>query len=83
MNAGTIRGGTNVFNLDALLKLSDMRGAALLKLSDMCGADRKTTLMHFVVQEMERSQGPKALEKLGGIEGKVFRNGNIICFRVK
>ena len=71
MNAGTIRGGTNVLRLDALLKLSDMRGA-----------DRKTTLMHFVVQEMERSQGPKASDKLSG-KGKVFRNGNIICFRVK
>jgi hypothetical protein len=57
MNAGTIRGGTNVLRLDALLKLSDMRGA-----------DRKTTLVHFVVQEMERSQGPKASDKLSGIE---------------
>jgi hypothetical protein len=45
MNAGTIRGGTNVFRPDALFKLSDMRGA-----------DRETTLVHFAVQEMERSQ---------------------------
>jgi hypothetical protein len=51
MNAGTIRGGTNVF-----------------RLLDMCGVDRETTIVPFAVQEMERSQGPKASDKLNGIE---------------
>ena len=55
MNVGTIRGGASAFRLDALLKLSDIRGA-----------DGKTTLLHFVVQEMVRSQGLKATDKIGG-----------------
>ncbi|WVZ92822.1 hypothetical protein U9M48_038860 [Paspalum notatum var. saurae] len=55
MNVGTIRGGASAFRLDALLKLSDIRGA-----------DGKTTLLHFVVQEMVRSQGLKASDKLSG-----------------
>ncbi|KAJ1268533.1 hypothetical protein BS78_07G142300 [Paspalum vaginatum] len=55
MNVGTIRGGASAFRLDALLKLSDIRGA-----------DGKTTLLHFVVQEMARSQGLKASDKLSG-----------------
>ena len=58
MNVGTIRGGANAFRLDALLKLSDIRGA-----------DGKTTLLHFVVQEMERSQGSKASDKPSGTSG--------------
>jgi hypothetical protein len=58
MNVGTIRGGASAFRLDALLKLSDIRGA-----------DGKTTLLHFVVQEMERLQGSKASDKLSGTSG--------------
>lgn len=53
MNVGTLRGGASAFRLDALLKLADIRGA-----------DGKTTLLHFVVQEMARSKGLKASEKL-------------------
>uniref|UniRef100_A0A0D9X841 Formin-like protein n=1 Tax=Leersia perrieri TaxID=77586 RepID=A0A0D9X841_9ORYZ len=52
MNVGTLRGGASAFKLDALLKLADIRGA-----------DGKTTLLHFVVQEMARSKGLKASEK--------------------
>lgn len=52
MNIGTLRGGASAFRLDALLKLADIRGA-----------DGKTTLLHFVVQEMARSKGSKAAEK--------------------
>ncbi|CAO2188302.1 unnamed protein product [Urochloa humidicola] len=55
MNVGTIRGGASAFKLDTLLKLSDIRGA-----------DGKTTLLHFVVQEMLRSKGLKGSEKIGG-----------------
>ncbi|CAO2206807.1 unnamed protein product [Urochloa humidicola] len=58
MNVGTIRGGASAFKLDALLKLSDIRGA-----------DGKTTLLHFVVQEMVRSQGSKASDKIHGTTG--------------
>ncbi|XP_037478092.1 formin-like protein 2 [Triticum dicoccoides] len=45
MNVGTARGGAMAFKLDTLLKLADVKGA-----------DGKTTLLHFVVQEMTRSQ---------------------------
>ncbi|MCL7031925.1 hypothetical protein MKW94_023132 [Papaver nudicaule] len=48
MNVGTIRGGARAFKLDALLKLADVKGT-----------DGKTTLLHFVVQEMIRSEGIK------------------------
>lgn len=49
MNDGTYRGGAQAFKLDTLLKLSDVKGA-----------DGKTTLLHFVVQEIIRSEGVKA-----------------------
>lgn len=49
MNVGTARGGAMAFKLDTLLKLADVKGA-----------DGKTTLLHFVVQEMIRSQKPRA-----------------------
>ncbi|KAJ1277990.1 hypothetical protein BS78_04G045700 [Paspalum vaginatum] len=46
LNDGTFRGGASAFKLDTLLKLSDVKGA-----------DGKTTLLHFVVQEIIRSEG--------------------------
>lgn len=46
MNDGTYRGGAQAFKLDTLLKLSDVKGT-----------DGKTTLLHFVVQEIIRSEG--------------------------
>ncbi|KAK4484412.1 hypothetical protein RD792_006991 [Penstemon davidsonii] len=49
MNDGTFRGGAQAFKLDTLLKLSDVRGT-----------DGKTTLLHFVVQEIIRSEGVRA-----------------------
>ncbi|PIA44457.1 hypothetical protein AQUCO_01700214v1 [Aquilegia coerulea] len=51
MNVGTIRGGARAFKLDALLKLADIKGT-----------DGKTTLLHFVVQEMIRSEGIRESE---------------------
>lgn len=45
MNVGTNRGQARAFKLDTLLKLADVKGA-----------DGKTTLLHFVVQEMVRSE---------------------------
>ena len=49
MNDGTFRGGAQAFKLDTLLKLSDVKGI-----------DGKTTLLHFVVQEIIRSEGVRA-----------------------
>lgn len=49
MNDGTYRGGAQAFKLDTLLKLADVKGT-----------DGKTTLLHFVVQEIIRSEGIRA-----------------------
>lgn len=45
MNVGTNRGDAKSFKLDTLLKLVDIKGT-----------DGKTTLLHFVVQEIIRSE---------------------------
>ncbi|KAL1346070.1 uncharacterized protein [Arachis hypogaea] len=50
MNDGTFRGGAQAFKLDTLLKLSDVKGV-----------DGKTTLLHFVVQEIIRTEGIRAM----------------------
>lgn len=50
MNDGTYRGGAQAFKLNTLLKLSDVKGT-----------DGKTTLLHFVVQEIIRSEGIRAV----------------------
>ncbi|GAB2242602.1 hypothetical protein Droror1_Dr00019377 [Drosera rotundifolia] len=49
MNDGTFRGGAQAFKLDTLLKLSDVKGV-----------DGKTTLLHFVVKEIIRTEGMRA-----------------------
>ncbi|KAL6577008.1 hypothetical protein OROMI_011284 [Orobanche minor] len=46
MNVGTNRGDTRAFKLDTVLKLADVKGA-----------DGKTTLLHFVVEEIIRTEG--------------------------
>jgi len=46
MNDGTNRGKASAIKLDSLLKLADVKSA-----------DGKTTLLHFVVQEIIRSEG--------------------------
>jgi hypothetical protein len=48
MNVGTNRGQAKAFKLDSLLKLADVKGT-----------DGKTTLLHFVVQEIVRSEDAK------------------------
>ncbi|XP_030449412.1 formin-like protein 8 [Syzygium oleosum] len=48
MNAGTSRGNAQAFNLDALRKLSDVKSI-----------DGKTTLLHFVVEQVVRSEGKR------------------------
>ncbi|KAL1833464.1 hypothetical protein ACET3Z_003115 [Daucus carota] len=55
MNVGTTRGGARAFKLDALLKLADVKGT-----------DGKTTLLHFVVQEIVRAEGLKVSESIIG-----------------
>ena len=45
MNVGTNRGKAKAFKLDTLLKLVDVKGV-----------DQKTTLLHFVVMELLRSE---------------------------
>ncbi|KAL8170267.1 hypothetical protein V2J09_022071 [Rumex salicifolius] len=51
MNVGTNRGDAHAFKLDTLLKLVDVKGT-----------DGKTTLLHFVVQEMIRTEGARLCE---------------------
>jgi len=53
MNDGTYRGDAQAFRLDTLLKLSDVKGT-----------DGKTTLLHFVFQEIIRTEGMKAVHAL-------------------
>lgn len=50
MNAGTNRGNAQAFNLVSLRKLSDVKST-----------DGKTTLLHFVVEEVVRSEGKRAV----------------------
>ncbi|XP_062204896.1 formin-like protein 4 [Phragmites australis] len=49
MNVGTNRGQATAFKLDTLLKLADVKGT-----------DGRTTLLHFVVQEIVRSEDAKS-----------------------
>ncbi|KAE8677285.1 hypothetical protein F3Y22_tig00111540pilonHSYRG00145 [Hibiscus syriacus] len=51
MNDGTFRGGAMAFKLDTLLKLADVKGV-----------DGKTTLLHFGVQEIIRTEEAAALD---------------------
>ncbi|KAL0328057.1 UNVERIFIED_CONTAM: Formin-like protein 5 [Sesamum calycinum] len=53
MNDGTYRGGAMAFKLDTLLKLSDVKGT-----------DGKTTLLHFVIHEIIKSEGLRAARRL-------------------
>ncbi|CAI0551193.1 unnamed protein product [Linum tenue] len=61
MNVGTIRGGARAFKLDALLKLSDVKGT-----------DGKTTLLHFVVQEIIRTEGMRVSDLVTGLTTELY-----------
>ncbi|KAK8627347.1 hypothetical protein V6N13_134960 [Hibiscus sabdariffa] len=50
MNAGTARGNAQAFNLTSLLKLSDVKST-----------DGKSTLLHFVVEQVVRSKGKECV----------------------
>lgn len=60
MNVGTNRGDARAFKLDTLLKLVDIKGT-----------DGKTTLLHFVVQEIIRSEGPNSDPISGSLSNKM------------
>ncbi|KAE8671466.1 Formin-like protein 1 [Hibiscus syriacus] len=60
MNDGTNRGDAKAFKLDTLLKLVDIKGT-----------DGKTTLLHFVVQEIIRSEGAGTNYANGNPENKM------------
>ncbi|XP_010525272.1 PREDICTED: formin-like protein 10, partial [Tarenaya hassleriana] len=51
MNDGTSRGDARAFKLDTLLKLIDVKGR-----------DGRTTLLHFVLQEIIKSEGTRLAE---------------------
>ncbi|KAL4580203.1 hypothetical protein LXL04_016387 [Taraxacum kok-saghyz] len=65
MNDGTFRGSAQAFKLDTLLKLSDVKGI-----------DGKTTLLHFVVQEIVRSEGIKTARTTR--ESKSFKTDDLL-----
>ncbi|MED6155647.1 hypothetical protein PIB30_006820 [Stylosanthes scabra] len=60
MNAGTARGNAQAFNLASLRKLSDVKST-----------DGKTTLLHFVVEEVVRSEGKRIALNSGEIHEKI------------
>ncbi|KAK1388453.1 FH2 domain-containing protein [Heracleum sosnowskyi] len=67
MNVGTIRGGARAFKLETLLKLADVKGT-----------DGKTTLLHFVVQEIVRAEGIKISESIiGKINNQKNKSKNV------
>lgn len=68
MNAGTARGNAQAFNLTALRKLSDVKST-----------DGNTTLLHFVVEEVVRSEGKRlAINRNHSIRrsGSLARSGH-------
>ncbi|XP_007047509.2 PREDICTED: formin-like protein 6 [Theobroma cacao] len=60
MNVGTNRGDAKAFKLETLLKLVDIKGT-----------DGKTTLLHFVVQEIIRSEGAGTNSTDENVENKM------------
>lgn len=61
LNMGTYRGDAQAFKLDSLLKLADVKGV-----------DNKTTLLHFVIQEINKSESAN----LARLAGKDAANNN-------
>ncbi|KAK4763692.1 hypothetical protein SAY87_013130 [Trapa incisa] len=61
MNAGTARGNATAFNLSSLRKLSDVKST-----------DGKTTLLHFVVEQVIRSEGKRCFLNRNQRMGRTF-----------
>uniref|UniRef100_A0ACD5XZN9 Uncharacterized protein n=1 Tax=Avena sativa TaxID=4498 RepID=A0ACD5XZN9_AVESA len=59
MNTGTNRGNAHAFKLDSLLKLVDVKGT-----------DGKTTLLHFVIEEITKSEGANIVASGGQMNNK-------------
>ncbi|XP_058778055.1 formin-like protein 6 [Vicia villosa] len=72
MNVGTNRGDAKAFKLDTLLKLADIKGT-----------DGKTTLLHFVVQEIIRSEGAETESAIGNIPEQMESKFNEEQFKKK
>jgi Formin Homology 2 Domain len=66
MNVGTNRGEARAFKLDTLLKLADVKGT-----------DGKTTLLHFVVQEIIRSEETNAEQNMQSNSQELFQKQGI------
>ncbi|KAK9064521.1 hypothetical protein SSX86_015903 [Deinandra increscens subsp. villosa] len=66
MNVGTSRGNAQAFNLNSLLKLSDVKSI-----------DGKTTLLHFVVEEVVRLEGKRCMIN----RNHSFRNSTVSLTR--
>ncbi|RDY09507.1 Formin-like protein 1, partial [Mucuna pruriens] len=71
MNVGTNRGDAHAFKLDTLLKLVDVKGA-----------DGKTTLLHFVVQEIIRTEGARLWSSSSSSSSSSNSNDDGKCRRV-
>ncbi|KAK4750855.1 hypothetical protein SAY87_004337 [Trapa incisa] len=71
MNVGTNRGDAHAFKLDTLLKLVDVKGA-----------DGKTTLLHFVVQEIIRSEGARLSGKTQKDPSNLNQSEDVKCRRL-
>lgn len=65
MNAGTARGNAQAFNLNALRKLSDVKST-----------DGRTTLLHFVVEEVVRSEGKRCAMNRNSSFGRSSSRGS-------
>ncbi|KAI5677909.1 hypothetical protein M9H77_08859 [Catharanthus roseus] len=61
MNAGTSRGNAQAFNLNALRKFSNVKST-----------DGKTTLLHFVVEEVVRAEGKRCVRAEAAMEVHQF-----------
>lgn len=72
MNVGTNRGDAKAFKLDTLLKLVDIKGT-----------DGKTTLLHFVVQEIIRTEGAGAESANGDVQKQMDSKFNEDEFKKK
>ncbi|XP_078437526.1 formin-like protein 4 [Wolffia australiana] len=67
MNAGTARGNAQAFNLSSLRKLSDVKST-----------DGKTTLLHFVVESVVRSEGKRCAAARAGVARSMSRSGSAV-----
>lgn len=68
LNMGTFRGDAKAFKLDTLLKLADVKGV-----------DGKTTLLHFVIQEIIKAEGARAARLAGFYDATTPTSASSTC----